>query len=171
MRLKESENGKIIVEQIGNSVYIRFYNITTWGSDETRRYMDITSMMSACEFIDIGEKITNIGIDVRNYMQKSFIESWDYNGISFTRELSPYWDPHPRHDIEINGYTFVYYPDGGDKLDIERYNLNIWNFHVPNYQKDHIYVRIVYNSVIDSMTDEEFFEESKNQINNLKNIL
>jgi hypothetical protein len=148
MKLKESENGKIIIEQIGNSIYVRFYELTSWGSDETRRYMDVTSIINASEFISISEKIANVGIDVRNMMQKPFIESWDYNGISFTRELSPYWDPHPRHDIKINEYTFLYYPIGGDQLDIERYSLNMWNFHVPNYQKGHVYVRIVYGGVI-----------------------
>jgi len=171
VKIKESDDGKIIAEQIGNSIYVRFYNITGWDSDETRRYMDITSIMSADEFAGICKRIVNAGRDVSVFMQKPNIESWDYDGILFTRELSPYWDPHPRSDITINEYTFVCYPGGGDGLDIARYRLDIWNFHVPNYREGHVYVRIVYDDEMETMTDEELLEASRIKIETLKSLL
>jgi hypothetical protein len=169
IKLKESEDGNIIMERKGNSIYVRF-NHGDW--IETRQYMDVTSIINADEFITISEKIAKKGKDVRSLMQKPNIESWEYKGVEFIRELSPYWDPCPRHDIKIDVYTFVYVPKGGDHLDIAKYRLNEWNFHVPDYQEDHVYIRIVIDSMTtyEDMTDEELLEASRMQIKKLKKL-
>jgi len=170
MILKESDDGRIIIEQIGSSLFVRFFSITNWGSDKTRRYMDITSIMSVADFVNISEKIRSAGREVSFMMQKPHIESWDYCDISFTRELSPHWDPHPRYEIEIDEYTFVYYPGGGHGLDVARYGLSIWNFHVPNYQEGHVYVMVIYSDVTDSTTDAELLEQSRTRIEKLMKL-
>jgi len=173
VKIKESEDGNIIIERIGNSIYVRFYNIRSWSSGgETRRYMDVTSLMNPEEFIRIGERIASIGRT--EMVQKPFLDYWRYahnrfGRISSSRELSPYWDPYPRYDIDIDEYSFVYYPKGNN-VDITNYSLNIWNFNVPNYQEGHIYVRIVYYDFTDSMTDEELLEVSRTKIEILKEL-
>jgi len=167
----ENDDGNLKLEQIGSSMYVRFYNKGSNGSaGETRRYMDITPIFCPDKFNRNSERIMNIGRNVGSFMQKPHIESWEYNGISFTRELSPYWDPYPRHEIEINEFTFVYYPNG-ENVDVTGYWLDIWNFNVPGYRKDNVYVRKLYDGITDLMTDEELFNASEMQIQNIDKAL
>ena len=174
--LKESEDGNAVVEQIGDSVYVRLYNLRSWGGGgETRRYMNITSLMSADEFICISNRIAAIG--TKEIVQKPALDFWRYGSIKTSHELSPYWT-YPRYDIEIGeapggnyGYIFMYYPKGYN-VDITNYSLDLWNFGVPNYQEGCVYVMITYyNDFKDSMTDKELFEISRMQIETLKKLI
>jgi len=174
--LKEGENGDIVLEQIGNSVFVRFFNLRTWGGGgETRRYMDITPLMGPDDFIKISNRIKTLGRE--EMVQKPHLGFWRFGNFSTAHELSPYWDPYPRYDISTeknssgNEYMFIYHPKGYD-VDIENYRLSIWNFNVPNYQEGHVYVLITYfNDFTDSMTDEELFEASREQVEILKGLL
>jgi len=174
MILKKSEDGNFIVERLGNSVYVRMYNVytTATGRDETRRYMDITPLMSPAEFKRISKRIATIGW--KEMVQKPALDYWRYNDSRFGRiatshELSPYWDPYPRHDINIGKYMFIYYPKG-NRVNIADYYLSVWNYNVPDYQEGHVYVKIDYDISADTMTDEELFEASRIQIENLKEL-
>ena len=167
IKIKKSKDGNIIMERIGNSIYIHFYE------KETRRYMDITPLMSPDEFIRISNRIAAICYS-KEEVQKPALDYWRYDHNLFGRiatshELSPYWDPYPRYDIDIDAYSFVYYPKGNN-VDIKNYWLDIWNFNVPDYQENHVYVRVVYDHFTDIMTDEELFETSEIQIKKLQKL-
>ena len=165
--LKKNESGSIVVEQIANSVYVRFYyTIGNSNISETRRYMNVTSILTADEFFSISEKIKNLGVDISRTMQKPAVEGWIYNNIIFVRELSPRWEP-PRYEIKIDRYTFVYYPRGGTRLNIANYYLSTWNFDVPNYQEGNVYVRIVYDDAVDMM-DKELLKTARIKVKTLK---
>jgi len=61
-------------------------------------------------------------------VQKPFLDYWRYDHkhfgeITSSRELSLHWDPYPRYDIDIDGYSFVYYPKGNN-VDITNYSLD-----------------------------------------------
>ena len=169
VKIKESEGGDIFLERIGNSIYVRFF----YDHPETRRYMDITSLMNADEFMRISNRIAALGEAL--IVQKPSVNIWEYGIFSTAHELPPYWEC-PRYDIYISNendkkFMFIYYPEGYD-VDIERYWLDVWNFNVPGYRKGHVYVMIYSdtNRFTDSLTDEELFQASEIQIQNLMKI-
>ncbi|GBU22909.1 hypothetical protein R80B4_02822 [Fibrobacteres bacterium R8-0-B4] len=175
MKLRESVDGKIIVEQIGKSVYVRFHDIRSFGGGgETRRYMDITPLMNYDEFIRISNRIATIGQSI--IVQKPHTDVWKLDNFSLSQELSPYWDPFPRYDIKIENvfndydyFLFICHPKG--YVGIKNYRLDVWNFGVPNYVEKHIYVMIQYsNDFKDLITDEKLFEISRIQIERLKKL-
>ena len=177
MILKEREDGNFFVEQIGKSIYVHFNKkiFYTHGSDwEIRRYMDITSILNADNFVLISKRIETIGTDISMYSTKAFTNFWEYKHSRFGRilisqEWLTYENPYPRQEIEIDNFAFVYYPKGNN-IDIENYLVSTWNFDVPNYKEGHIYVRVVYESSMNSITDEELLEASREKIKNLKKL-
>jgi hypothetical protein len=103
IKLKESEDGNYLMERIGNSIYVRYYN-------ETRRYMDITPLMSPDEFMRISNRIATIGN--KEMVQKRYVDYWCYGHnypkyITTSRELTPYWGPYHCYDIWIDEYYFM----------------------------------------------------------------
>ena len=175
VKIKESEDGSICMEQIGNSIYIRYYKTDDpiYGKEDyTVRYMDVTQIIDSKRFIHICKKIEHIG----NYemVQKPNTDIWSYDHkhlgeIAVVYDFYEFFGQYPRHEIGIDGYSFIYYPKGFDR-GIDDFLMNHVNFNVPNYQEGHVYVRNVYQDHMDLMTDEELLNASKIQIQNLMGI-
>lgn len=164
------------IEQIGDSVYIRLYHgDNQWA---TRRFVDITSILNAEEFMKLNESISSLGIP--EMVQKPWV---DFYRLTETDEFSHKvvaanereieildgreigWK-FPQYLIEIDDTAFIYYPKGFDSADIDFFNS--WCHDVPNYQENHVYARIVYNnSEKDSISDKQLIMDAQNYLNKL----
>jgi len=161
-------NGNIILEQIGKSLYFRISNDS---GKNTIRCMDISSIIDANEFIDIAKRIEKSGKEI--LVNRMGVYVWDFEhklhgAVRLSREWKFTHDKenihYYRHDININGYEFIYYPETISSIGAA----NIYD--VPFNKGGSVYVRISYENFVDSQTDDELLETSKIQIENLRKL-
>jgi len=164
--------GNIVLEQIGSSLYFRITSFRG-GIEEkqTIRIIDMSSIINADEFTRIVNRIERIGRNITLNISRPCVDVWEYRHnrfgiINLAREFRPFknFSEYTRHNITISGYTFIHYPKTIDGISAA----NVYD--VPNNQGGNVYVRISYNGFSDNMTDEEFFEAARIQINALKNL-
>jgi hypothetical protein len=161
--IMKSEDGKYLLEQVDNSIYFR---IIEGSQQENYRYMDVTPIMNEDKFVRISNRIKKIGINEN--IARPNTDCWSYEHKRFGKIIAvfDFYQPKPCYRIRINGYEFIYYPEGGFDVREDENLSSTWFYNVPYYQNGHVYI-YTDNSV---MTDDELFEACKIEIKNLMKL-
>lgn len=163
------EDVSFILKRVGNSVIFAIRNGSE-RSNRTYRYMDVTSTLNADEFIRISDQIKRIGIHVEVTRPDTHFWVYEHRRFGEIETVNDFGQPKPRLSIEIDGFEFIYYPEGGFDVREDEELSDTWFYNVPFYQDGHVYVRIEEHHFTDTMSDEELFEATRGRINILRGL-